>query len=80
MKKIILSIASVMFFTCALKAQNKNKDTVMIDSTQLEKIEKMPMDTIHHKMPVDPVLPEEQKDDHDKEEPITVSPSFYKKD
>jgi len=59
MKKIIV-ICAVLFFTCSLNAQVK-KDTVKLDSSQIEKIKKMPMDTIHNKMPTKPVLPEEQR-------------------
>lgn len=41
----------------SLSAQSARKDTVKLDSTQVEKIKKMPMDTVGHKMPVVPVTP-----------------------
>lgn len=59
MKKTI-GIFVIVFFTCSLNAQVK-KDTMKLDSSQIEKIKKMPMDTIHYKMPTKPVLPEEQR-------------------
>jgi hypothetical protein len=70
-----LSLA-ISFLSFSLKAQVKGKDTVQVDSTHQEKIRKMPMDTIHHKTPVKPVLPEQQRD-RKNEEPI-LTPSGKK--
>jgi PBP1b-binding outer membrane lipoprotein LpoB len=56
MKKIIL-MCCMMLFAFAVNAQvnqNVKKDTVKLDSTQMEKINNMPMDTTHmriEKMP-----------------------------
>lgn len=68
---------SVFFLALTANAQVIEKDTVKPDSTHLEKIRKMPMDTLHQKMPVKPVLPEEQKDKKE-DQPITA-PSLNKK-
>lgn len=78
MKKVIVSILSMCFMPLITNAQVIEKDTVKPDSTHLEKIRKMPMDTIHHKTPVKPVLPEEQKNNKKEDEPITA-PSMKKK-
>jgi hypothetical protein len=67
MKKKLISCAGLILFAMGLHAQVK--DTVKPDSTHLEKIRKMPMDTVPHNTPVKPVLPEEQKD---KSQPITT--------
>lgn len=64
------------FLAFVANAQVK-KDTVNPDSTHLEKIRKMPMDTLHHKTPVKPVPPEEQKDKKE-DQPITA-PSLERK-
>jgi hypothetical protein len=80
MKKAPVFIA--LFFLCfAGDAQENKKDTVLTDSTHIEKIKKMPMDTVHpHTMPVKPVLPEEQRDKRrNSNEPITPSGSGNKK-
>ena len=56
MKKLFL-IGYMSLFAFALNAQvnpNVKKDTVKVDTTQLEKINNMPMDTMHlrnEKMP-----------------------------
>ncbi|MCE3279032.1 MAG: hypothetical protein K0S44_1223 [Bacteroidetes bacterium] len=80
MKKAAISI-SFIFLGLSMGAQEKinRKDTVQVDSTHLEKIKKMPMDSIHHKTPIKPVLPEEQRDDKERKdlEPI-ISPSGKK--
>lgn len=39
-------------------AQSGRKDTIAPDSSKLEKIHKMPMDTAQYKMPVSPVPPQ----------------------
>lgn len=57
MKKIIISAAA--FFIVGLCEAQVKKDTVMVDSTQAEKIKKMPMDTTHEKMPVVPLTPKD---------------------
>lgn len=75
MKKIILLI-SAMFWLSACDAQTK-KDTVMLDSTQVEKINKMPMDSTHEKMPVAPLYPKDsviRKTGDDEDPKIPKSP------
>jgi hypothetical protein len=80
MKKAVISF-SFIFFVLSVEAQEKinRKDTVQVDSTHLEKIKKMPMDSLHHKTPIKPVLPEEHHDDKERKdlEPI-ISPSGKK--
>jgi hypothetical protein len=51
MKKILIIIS---LSWCSAEAQTP-RDTVMLDSTQVEKIHKMPMDTFNSKMPVAPL-------------------------
>lgn len=68
MKKI-MGIFTAFLLAGSVNAQVK-KDTVKVDSTQMEKIKKMPMDTVFHKMPIKPVLPEEQKHDNSINSPI----------
>lgn len=75
MKKIILSLVPVLFLICHSEAQVK--DTAILDSNHIEKIRKMPMDTIHHKPPVNPVSPPDQKDPNE-DEPIRIAPSGIK--
>ncbi|MCW3072526.1 MAG: hypothetical protein JWO44_2416 [Bacteroidetes bacterium] len=78
MKKRIISMLALLLMAAGMNAQENRKDTVKTDSTHMEKIRKMPMDTTHYKTPVKPVLPEEQKDkDKDKEQPI-IAPSDKK--
>jgi len=75
MKKTILSI-SVMFWLGVCNAQTK-KDTVMLDNTQVEKINKMPMDSTHKKMPVAPLYPKDtviRKTGDDEDPKIPKSP------
>ncbi len=69
---------SVIFLFCihSGNAQINKLDTVYTDSTHMEKIKKMPMDTIHHNIPIKPVLPEEQKDKR-RDQPI-MTPSGKK--
>ena len=50
-------------FGISASAQTGKKDTVKLDSTQIEKIHKMPMDTTKHKMPVVPLTPQQNKKD-----------------
>jgi hypothetical protein len=75
MKKQVIASLSALLLTAGINAQER-KDTVKTDSMHQEKIKKMPMDTVHHKTPVKPVLPEEQKEkkDKDKQQPI-IAPS-----
>ena len=54
MKKIILALSALLIFNFS-QAQVIEKDTVMLDSTQVEKINKMPMDSAIHTMPVAPL-------------------------
>lgn len=54
MKTLIL-ITGLVIFSIMSNAQVIKKDTVMVDSSQAEKINKMPMDTGHYKMPVKPL-------------------------
>ena len=54
MKKIILSVFAAFMINVS-HAQVNKKDTVMLDSTQVEKIQKMPMDSMHHNMPIAPL-------------------------
>ena len=49
---------SALVWLSVCNAQTK-KDTVMLDSTQVEKIRKMPMDSTHEKMPVAPLYPKD---------------------
>lgn len=58
MKKLITSIA-LAFVINAVNAQAIKKGTVKLDSTQVEKIHKMPMDTMHENMPVAPLTPKD---------------------
>ncbi|MEP7168110.1 MAG: hypothetical protein ABI855_01945 [Bacteroidota bacterium] len=58
MKKIILSFSTALIVTIS-QAQINKKDTVMLDTTQVEKINKMPMDSTHYKMPVAPLTPKD---------------------
>jgi hypothetical protein len=76
MKTTLLSILAVGL-SLNLMAQGAGKDTVKPDSTQLEKIKKMPMDTIHHKTPVKPV-PQEKKKEGGKDESPILTPSGRK--
>ncbi|MDF2438365.1 MAG: hypothetical protein K0Q95_2741 [Bacteroidota bacterium] len=80
MKKNIIFI-SLFFMSIAGVAQVNKKDTVFTDSTHIEKIKKMPMDTVQpHTMPVKPVLPEQQKDKkRNSNDPITPSGGNNKK-
>ena len=57
-KEIMRTFIISLLLICSLSvpAQSR-KDTVKLDSTQVEKIKKMPMDTVGHKMPVMPVTP-----------------------
>ena len=76
MKKQLISLLVLLLTAAGMNAQENRKDTVKTDSTHLEKIRKMPMDTTHYKTPVKPVLPEEEKD-KTKEQPI-IAPSDKK--
>lgn len=59
MKRCLSVLAAVMVLSLTVcKAQTYKKDTIMVDTTQMEKIRKMPMDTIQHKMPVKPLIPD----------------------
>ncbi len=70
MKKIIL-IGALFIFQKVEAQDNKQKDTVKVDSTQIEKIKKMPMDSISHPMPVAPVPKNnEPQKDAKKEHPL----------
>lgn len=60
--KATISIFLFLLLASFCNAQENKKDTMFTDSTHMEKIKKMPMDTMHHSIPVKPVLPEEQKD------------------
>jgi hypothetical protein len=61
MKKIF--IISILLFRLIPngKAQNVKKDTVRPDTIQVEKIKKMPMDTIQHTMPIKKIPPQNDK-------------------
>gem|GEM_PF-5040169 len=52
MKKIISGMLFICFFMTA-EAQVQKKDSVVVDSTQMEKINKMPMDSAHQTIPLD---------------------------
>jgi len=58
------TIAVSIFIACAVSASaqtdRSRKDTVKVDSSHVERIKKMPMDTALHNMPVVPVTPPEQ--------------------
>ncbi|MCW3103772.1 MAG: hypothetical protein JWO09_2212 [Bacteroidetes bacterium] len=73
MKKQVMSVLAMLLMAAGANAQENKKDTVKTDSTHMEKIRKMPMDTTHYKTPVKPVLPEEEKN-KSKEQPI-IAPS-----
>jgi hypothetical protein len=65
MKKSIILLILLFSFTI-LKAQTR-KDTVKVDTTQIEKIRNMPMDTTKYPMPVkklptDSVMHKSEKD------------------
>ena len=57
MKKIATTILAIFFFGIC-NAQS-TKTIVKPDSTQIEKIEKMPMDTAHNKVPLTPLSPKD---------------------
>ncbi|HEX8515465.1 MAG TPA: hypothetical protein VF868_04640 [Bacteroidia bacterium] len=76
MKKMILSITLVAAFY-NLEAQVKGKDTVKPDSTHLEKIKKMPMDTMDHQTPVKPV-PQDNKKKDEKNNDAVITPGRKK--
>jgi hypothetical protein len=58
MKKIISSFSAALIVNISCAQINK-KDTMMLDSTQVEKIHKMPMDSTNYKMPVAPLTPKD---------------------
>ncbi|HKR04602.1 MAG TPA: hypothetical protein VJY62_08185 [Bacteroidia bacterium] len=58
MKKLILSIAAALIVSIS-QAQINKKDTVMPDTNQVEKIHKMPMDTMPHNRPAVPLTPKD---------------------
>lgn len=66
MKNTLLSL--FIIYTLSASAQAGKKDTVKLDSTQIEKIKKMPEDTVPHKTPVIPLTP--PKNPKNKETPI----------
>jgi hypothetical protein len=72
MKKIILIIFALVWLRVC-NAQTK-KDTVVLDSTQVEKIRKMPMDSTHEKMPTAPLSPKDtiMRKTGDDEDPKTL--------
>lgn len=74
MKKIILVISGVLILNFS-HAQVNEKDTVMLDSTHVEKINKMPMDSAIHTMPVAPLQSDSIRrnsiDDSDPKKPKT---------
>ncbi len=68
MKKSALLALALLTFNCAFA--QITKDTVKLDSTNVERIKKMPMDTTQSKMPVAPlpvdsVKPRNSGDDAD---------------
>lgn len=68
MKKYILFLAIISFLSAKVSGQAVKKDTVSVDSTQQEIINKMPMDTGHHNMkvkPLDSIIPRRDIDDID---------------
>jgi hypothetical protein len=73
MKKIF--IISILLFLLIPngKGQNIKKDTVRPDTIQVEKIKKMPMDTVQHTMPVKKIPPQDGKMSKPESETI-----FYK--
>lgn len=76
MKYVMILLLAGMF---SIKASAQvGKDTVKTDSLHMEKIKKMPMDTMHHKTPVKPILREEQRDKR-KEDPIDPNAPIGKK-
>ncbi len=68
MKKIMLIVTGV-FITLMASAQVNKKDTMKVDTAHLEKIRKMPMDSIPGKMPVKKT-PEDVPQKGKKEQPI----------
>jgi hypothetical protein len=58
MKKLVLSVTAALIVSIS-QAQINKKDTVIPDTNQVEKIRKMPMDTMHHHMPVAPLAPKD---------------------
>lgn len=74
MKKIILIIAIVLGYNFCI-AQEIKKDTIVLDSTQIEKINNMPMDTLHRNTPqvmpgkMDSLINIKSRDDVDPKKP-----------
>ena len=56
-KKIATSFFAMLIFSvCQAQSQ---KDSIHIDGKQIDKIEKMPMDTTHNKVPLTPFPPKD---------------------
>ncbi|MEO8147536.1 MAG: hypothetical protein ABI723_07865 [Bacteroidia bacterium] len=82
MKKLIVAIS----VTCVVSLCNAqtpvNKDTIKLDSAQIEKISKMPMDSMHHTMPIYPKSPKDSLykpktiDDADPKKPKSPNPKL----
>jgi hypothetical protein len=68
MKKIILTAAGALI-TLLAPAQVNKKDTMRVDTAHIEKIRKMPMDSIPGKMPTKKT-PEDVPQKGKKEQPI----------
>ncbi|MCW3086163.1 MAG: hypothetical protein JWP12_3529 [Bacteroidetes bacterium] len=68
MKKTIL-IATGVLITLMAPAQVNKRDTVRVDTVNIEKIKKMPMDSIPGKMPIKKT-PEDVPQKGKKEQPI----------
>ena len=58
MKKIILTF-SIAFMVNTSYSQINKKDTVMVDTSRVEKMKTMPVDSTYSKMPVVPLHPKD---------------------
>ena len=83
MKKLIVVISALFVVSlCNAQSTPAPKDTVQLDSTQVEKILKMPMDTLHHTKPVVPLPPKDTAnykrtmDDADPQKPKSPNPKY----
>jgi hypothetical protein len=72
------NMLSILFFiyVMSVSAQSGKRDTVKLDSTQVEKIRKMPMDTMIHTMPVVPLTPPKNSKNK-KDNPIHLSLLYF---
>ena len=68
MKKLMLMMAGLL--PVLLSAQVNKRDTVRMDTANIEKIKKVPMDTVPSKMPVQPLPPPNDSKNPKKKQPV----------